>query len=84
MTTMWAMFLEVFQVGLFWLTQFYGGHLASAIVSFSLLARLVLLPVTVRMTLRARAHARVVKALRPELVASFGPWSNVPLGSRRR
>ncbi len=67
MTAMWAMFLEVFQVALFWLTQFYGGHLASAIVSFSLLARLALLPVTVGMTLRARAHARGMKALRPEL-----------------
>ena len=78
MTTMWAMFLEAFQVGLFWLTQFYGGHLASAIVSFSLLARLVLLPITVRMTLRARAHARVLGALRPELARVRARWQENP------
>ena len=40
MAALWGGFLEVFQVGLFWLTQFYGGHLASAIVTFSLLARI--------------------------------------------
>jgi YidC/Oxa1 family membrane protein insertase len=67
MTEMWAAFLELFQVGLFSLTQFYGGHLASAIVSFSLLARLALLPLTVRMTLRARSHARTLRALKPAL-----------------
>lgn len=67
MTALWTGFMEVFQVGLFWLTQFYGGHLASAIISFSLLMRLLLLPLTVRMTLRARKHARQVKALQPEL-----------------
>lgn len=69
MTALWATFLEIFQIGLFSLTQFYGGHLASAIVSFSLLARLALLPLTVRMTLRARSHARVLKALKPQLEA---------------
>ena len=78
MTAMWAMFLEVFQVGLFWLTQFYGGHLASAIISFSLLARLALLPVTVRMTLRARAHAQRIKALKPELAQVQERWRENP------
>jgi len=72
------MFLEVFRVGLFWLTQFYGGHLASAIISFSILARLALLPITVRMTLRARAHARETKALRPELVRVRERWKDDP------
>ncbi len=78
MTAIWAMFLEVFQVGLFGLTQFYGGHLASAIVAFSLLARLVLLPLTVRMTLRARDHARRVKVLKPELARVRERWKENP------
>ena len=78
MISMWQMFLEVFQVGLFWLTQFYGGHLAAAIVSFSILARLALLPLTVRMTLRARAHARQLQALRPELGRVRERWKGDP------
>ena len=78
MTAMWAMFLEVFQIGLFSLTQFYGGHLASAIISFSILARLALLPITVRMTLRGRAHARRMKSLKPELVRVRDRWKDDP------
>ena len=78
MTAMWEIFLEVFQVGLFWLTQFYGGHLAAAIVSFSILARLALLPLTVRMTLRARALARQLKALQPELGRVRERWKDDP------
>lgn len=67
MSVLWSGFLEVFQIALFWLTQFYGGHLASAIISFSLLVRLLLLPFTVRLTLRTREHSRRIRALRPEL-----------------
>ena len=78
MTAMWQLFLEVFQVGLFWLTQFYGGHLAAAIVSFSILARLALLPLTVRITLRARAHSRRLQELRPELGRIRDRWKDDP------
>lgn len=78
MTAIWAMFLEVFQVGLYGLTQFYGGHLAAAIVSFSILARLALLPLTVRLTLRARAHARRVRELQPELAQVRESLKNDP------
>lgn len=78
MTVLWATFLEVFQVGLFWLTQFYGGHLASAIISFSILARVALLPLTVRLSLRARAHARKVRALQPELLEVRERWKESP------
>lgn len=76
MALIWQMFLEVFQVGLFWLTQFYGGHLAAAIVSFSILARLALLPLTVRITLRSRAHARRLLVLRPELGRVRDRWKD--------
>ena len=78
MAGLWAAFLEFFQLGLFWLTQFYGGHLASAIVSFSILVRLLLLPATVRMSLRARAHARRIRALKPELDRVKARWHETP------
>lgn len=76
MSVLWSGFLEVFQIALFWLTQFYGGHLASAIISFSLLARILLLPLTVRLTLRAREHSRRIVALRPELESVREKWGS--------
>jgi YidC/Oxa1 family membrane protein insertase len=74
----WSTFLELFQAGLFGLTQLYGGHLGPAIVSFALLARVVLLPVTVPMTLRARAHGRRLKAMQPELARLRNRWKDDP------
>ncbi len=74
MSVLWTGFLEVFQIGLFWITQFYGGHLAAAIISFSLLTRVLLLPLTVRMTLRVRRHSRQVRGLQPELARVRSKW----------
>ena len=78
MAALWGVFLEVFQVGLFWLTQFYGGHLASAIVTFSLLARIALLPLTASLAVRARAHARSLRAIRPQLDRVRERWAKDP------
>jgi membrane protein insertase Oxa1/YidC/SpoIIIJ len=78
MAALWGVFLEVFQVGLFWLTQFYGGHLASAIVTFSLLARIALLPLTVSLAVRARAHTRRLRAIRPQLDRVRERWAKDP------
>ena len=78
MAALWGAFLEVFQVGLFWLTQFYGGQLASAIVTFSLLARIALLPLTVSLALRARSHARRLRAIRPQLDRVRERWAKDP------
>ena len=78
MTALWSGFVGIFQVSLFALTQFYGGQLGAAIVSFSLLARVALLPLTVRLALRGRAHARALRALQPELLAVRARWTDVP------
>ena len=78
MAALWGVFLEVFQIGLFWLTQFYGGQLAPAIVTFSLFARLLLLPLTVRLALRARAHVRRVREMQPQLRQVRERWAQDP------
>lgn len=76
MAVTWDVLLGVFRVALFGLTHFYGGHLAPAIISFSILARVALLPLTVRLALRGRAHARKVKALQPEVVRVRERWKH--------
>lgn len=78
MTALWGLYLELFQSALFGLTQFYGGQLGSAIVSLSISARLLLLPWSIRLTLRARAHARLLRSIRPELKAVREKWSADP------
>jgi len=76
--TVWSAFLELFQVGLFGLTHFYGGHLGAAVVTFSLLARIALLPLSVRVALGARKHARRLRALQPRLLRVRERWAEDP------
>lgn len=78
MATLWTTFLELFELGLFGLTQFYGGQLGPAIVAFGVLSRLALLPLTVRLALAARTHGRRLRALRPELLAAQARWKDEP------
>ncbi len=76
MSALWSLFLELFQAGLFTLTQFYGGQLGAAIVSFSLLVRLALLPLSVRMAVRARRSARELRRLAPRVERD--EWADNP------
>ena len=78
MSGLWALFVHVLQVGIFSLSQFYGGSLGGAIVSFSLLARLALLPLTVGLHRRARAHSRRLKAVQPEVLRVRDRWKDDP------
>lgn len=78
MSGLWTVFLELFQAGIFSLTQFYGGQLGSAILSFSLLARLALLPLGVRVALGARRHSRALRRLAPSLERIRAKWSEDP------
>lgn len=78
MGALWSSFVELLQVGIFTLTQFYGGHLGPAIVTFALLARLALLPLTTRVALRSRAHARSLKGIQPALQRVRERWKDDP------
>ncbi len=78
LTILWNVFLEIFASGLFVMSQFYGGHLAAAIFSFSLVARLLLLPFTVRLTLRAREHAQRIAVLKPSMNLITAKWKKDP------
>ncbi|MCK5651336.1 MAG: membrane protein insertase YidC [Gemmatimonadetes bacterium] len=78
MGALWSSFVELLQIGIFTLTQFYGGHLGPAIVTFALLARLALLPLTTRIALRSRAHARRMKRIQPALQRVREQWKGDP------
>jgi YidC/Oxa1 family membrane protein insertase len=78
MGAVWSSFVELLQYGIFTLTHFYGGQLGAAIVTFGLLARLALLPLTTRIALRSRAHARRIKTLQPALQRVRERWKDDP------
>ena len=78
MGAVWSSFVELLQVGIFTLTQFYGGHLGPAIVTFALLARLGLMPLTTKIALRSRAHARRLKGIQPALQRVRERWKDDP------
>lgn len=78
MGVLWSGFVDLLQMGLFGLTHFYGGHLGPAIVSFALLARLALLPVTLKQSIRSRSQARAVKRLQPALEVVRRKWADDP------
>jgi YidC/Oxa1 family membrane protein insertase len=65
----WSAFLELLRVALFALAHVCGGSLGGGIVMLSLIVRLALLPLTLRLALRARAHQAVLQRLRPQLEA---------------
>jgi len=46
------------------LTTLYGGNLGAAIITFSLITRLALMPLTLRMARQAQAQQRILQAIR--------------------
>jgi YidC/Oxa1 family membrane protein insertase len=64
---LWTPFLELLRVVLFAFAHVCGGSLGGGIVALSLIVRLALLPLTLRLALRAHAHAAVLKTLKPRI-----------------
>lgn len=59
--------VTVVRIGLFAAAHILGGSMGGAIVAVSLLVRLALLPLTLRLTRRALAHQALLESLQPEL-----------------
>jgi len=64
---MWDSFVEAIRMSMFVTAQACGGSLGAGILLVSLTLRLLLLPLTVRLALRARRHQEKMAALAPEL-----------------
>src|SRR5256885_7266650 len=65
--TSWLSFVELLRVTLFALAHVCGGSLGGAIVMLSLIVRLALLPLTLRLAMRARDHQEAIRRLAPEM-----------------
>lgn len=63
----WSSFLDVLRVLLFALAHVCGGSLGGGIVVLSLIVRLALLPLTLRLAMRAHEYQLIRRRLEPEL-----------------
>ena len=63
----WSSFLDLLRVLLFALSHVCGGSLGGGIVILSLIVRLALLPLTLRIALRAHEYQAILRRLQPEL-----------------
>jgi YidC/Oxa1 family membrane protein insertase len=67
MHNLWSLFVGYLQTGLFLLAQVYGGNISLAIITLSLMARLALLPLTLRLARRSQEQQIRLQAIQPEL-----------------
>lgn len=63
----WSNVIQALVMLLVTLAQVYGGNLGLAIITLSLVARLALLPVTLRLARRAQRRQEQLKALQPQI-----------------
>jgi YidC/Oxa1 family membrane protein insertase len=63
----WSSLADAIRVLLFALSHVCGGSLGGAIVVFSLIVRVALLPYTLRLALRIREHQAALRALAPQI-----------------
>ena len=66
---LWSVFLELLRVVLFAFAHVCGGSLGAGIVILSLVIRLALLPLTLRLAVRAHEHALALRKLTPAIEA---------------
>src|SRR5215469_5841482 len=75
---LWHSFVS-FLVAVLWaLTQMYGGNLGLAIITLSLIVRLSLLPLTIRIARRAQVQQETLLALREEVARLKAKYRNSP------
>ncbi len=66
---LWHSLVGFFAAALCTLSQMYGGNLGLAIITVSVITRLALLPLTIRIARQAQAQQRVLLALRDKIAA---------------
>jgi YidC/Oxa1 family membrane protein insertase len=75
----WSSFLDLLRVCLFALAHVCGGSIGGGIVLLSMIVRLLLLPLTLRLALRAHEHQDALRKLEPEVTALRRRFAKDPL-----
>ncbi|MGD8277518.1 MAG: YidC/Oxa1 family membrane protein insertase [Gemmatimonadota bacterium] len=75
----WSGLVGLFRVALFGLAHVWGGSMGAAILTLSLVVRLALLPLTLRVARRARRYGEAQKALAPAMERLRRQWKDDPV-----
>jgi YidC/Oxa1 family membrane protein insertase len=76
---MWTSFVELIRMAIFGAAHVCGGSLGAGIVAVSVVARVALLPLTLRLARQARAQQVKMLALEPRLKALRARHANDPI-----
>jgi YidC/Oxa1 family membrane protein insertase len=74
----WHSFVEFFATALCALAQVYGGNLGLAIITASIMTRLALLPLTLRMAWHAQAQQKILQDLRHDIAVLQARYRSNP------
>ena len=80
---MWGTFVEILRAAIFGAAHVCGGSLGTGILLVSALVRLALLPLTLRLAVRAREQQARLAAIKPELDALQRRFANDPRRAMR-
>ena len=75
----WTMFLDLLRVSLFALAHVCGGSLGAAVVVLSLIVRVALLPLTLRLAIRAHELDRAKRRLQPKVATLQKRYAGRPI-----
>src|SRR5262245_7706674 len=76
---LWTLLVNGLRIALFALTHLYGGAVGWAILTLSLLTRIALLPITLRIARRTIESQRAMQALEPQLAKLRTKHADDPL-----
>jgi YidC/Oxa1 family membrane protein insertase len=80
---MWSAFVELIRMTIFGAAHVCGGSLGAGILAVSVVARLALLPLTLRIARQARAQQARLAALKPEIERLQRRYAKDPAGLMR-
>ncbi|HKZ54398.1 MAG TPA: YidC/Oxa1 family membrane protein insertase [Anaerolineales bacterium] len=74
----WTSFVDLLIAALFAFSNIYGGNMGLAIITLSLVVRLALLPLSLKLDHRSLTRQLLLKRLQPKLERLKARWRNNP------
>lgn len=74
----WGQIVNTLSMGLFFLSQTYGGNTGLAIITISCIVRLAILPITITVQRRTSQQREILKRIQPEIDKIQSRYKNNP------
>ena len=74
----WSQILDALSFSIFFLSQAFGGNLGLAIITISLVARLAILPISIKAGRRMREQQEILESIQPKIKKIKARYKNNP------